>query len=111
MIARLDRDPRPSTYTGLFFTALATLMFEILLTRIFSVTMFYHYAFVALSLAMFGMTAGALLVYLAPGVFRPDTLRHRLALAAVTFPIAIVFSFMTELSIPFRVQASVVAIY
>ena len=31
----------------------ATLLFEILLTRIFSVTMWYHFAFVAISLALF----------------------------------------------------------
>ena len=46
------------TYLGLFLVALATLTYEILLTRIFSVTMLYHFAFVALSLAMFGMTVG-----------------------------------------------------
>ena len=28
--------------------------------------MWYHFAFVAISIAMFGMTAGALLVYLLP---------------------------------------------
>jgi hypothetical protein len=95
----------------LFLVALATLMYEILLTRIFSVTMLYHFAFVALSLAMFGMTAGALAVYLAPGVFTPDRLRDRLALAALAFPVAIGVSFLTQLSIPFRVDPSVVAIY
>jgi hypothetical protein len=73
--------------------------------------MLYHFAFVALSLAMFGLTAGALIVYLAPGVFPAERLRDRLALAAVAFPIAMVLSFMTELSIPFRVGSSVVAIY
>jgi hypothetical protein len=51
--------------------ALSTLMYEILLTRIFSVTMLYHFAFVALSVAMFGMTVGALLVYLLPASSRP----------------------------------------
>jgi hypothetical protein len=86
-------------------------MYEILLTRIFSVTMLYHFAFVALSLAMFGMTAGALIVYLAPRVFTPDRLRWHLALSAVLFPSAIVLSFLTQLSIPFRVHPSIVAIY
>src|SRR3954470_19566680 len=99
------------TYAGLFFIALATLMYEILLTRVFSVTMLYHFAFVALSLAMFGMTAGALLVYLAPRLFGPEHLRERLALTAVAFPLAILFSFLTELSIPFRIHPSIVAIY
>ena len=35
----------------------ATLLFEILLTRVFSVTMWYHFAFVAISLALFGIAA------------------------------------------------------
>ena len=47
------------TFAGLFLVALATLMYEILLTRIFSVTMWYHFAFVAISIALFGMTLGA----------------------------------------------------
>lgn len=86
-------------------------MYEILLTRIFSVTMLYHFAFVALSLAMFGLTAGALLVYLAPHLFPPDRLHHRLALSAVAFPIALVLSFMTQLSIPFQIYPSVIAVF
>jgi len=53
---------KKQTYAGLFMIALATLMYEILLTRIFSVTMWYHFAFVAISVAMFGMTVGAILV-------------------------------------------------
>lgn len=100
-----------STYVGLFLVALATLMYEILLTRIFSVTMLYHFAFVALSVAMFGMTVGALLVYLAPAAFPPERITSRLALSAVLFPIAVVFSFLTQLSIPFRVHPSVVGVY
>ena len=106
-------EPRTTrnTYTGLFFVALATLMYEILLTRVFSVTMLYHFAFVALSLAMFGMTAGALVVYLVPRAFAGERFARHLGLAATAFPLAIVFSFLTELSIPFHVHPSVVAIY
>jgi hypothetical protein len=107
----LSPDPSRHTYIGIFFVALATLMYEILLTRIFSVTMLYHFAFVALSIAMFGMTAGALIVYLAPSFFTPRLLSQRLAAAAAIFPGAIVLSFMTELSIPFRVQISVIELY
>lgn len=44
----------------------ATLAFEILLTRIFSVTTWYHFAFVAISLAPFGIAASGVFVTLAP---------------------------------------------
>ena len=98
-------------YAGLFFVALSTLTYEILLTRIFSVTMLYHFAFVALSLAMFGMTVGALAVYLLPSLFPTTRTRDRLALVGVLFPVALVLSFLTQLSIPFRLHPSIVAIY
>src|SRR5262245_15130369 len=99
------------TYIGLFFVALATLMYEILLTRIFSVTMLYHFAFVALSVAMFGMTVGALLVYMLPRIFTPERLRFWLASGSIAFPIAMILSFLTQLSVPFRIYPSIVAIY
>ena len=55
-----------ATYAGLFCVTLSTLMLEIALTRIFSVTMWYHFAFVAISVALFGLTFGALTVHLLP---------------------------------------------
>ena len=84
-------------------------MQEILLTRIFSVTLLYHFAFVALSLAMFGMTVGALIVYLAPRWFPPDRIHQRLAAAAVAFPVTIVAGFLVQLSIPLPFETSVAA--
>ena len=102
--------PRSPTYAGIFLVALATLMYEILLTRIFSVTMLYHFAFVALSVAMFGLTAGALVVYLAPNLFPPDRLGQRLAAVATAFPLAMVLSFVIEVRIPFRASWSVAAV-
>src|SRR3954466_12244378 len=86
-------------------------MYEILLTRIFSVTMLYHFAFVALSVAMFGMTVGALLVYMLPRFFTTERLRFWLAAASLAFPAAMILSFLTQLSVPFRIYPSIVAIY
>ena len=101
----------PRTYAGLFMTTLATLMYEILLTRIFSVTMFYHFAFVALSVAMFGMTVGALIVYLMPDHFTEQRAHRHLAVYALLFAVSIVFSFLTQLVIPFAVHASIAWLY
>lgn len=49
---------------GLFFITGATLMLEVLNTRLLSVVTWYHLSFFAVSMAMFGMAAGALRVYL-----------------------------------------------
>jgi len=88
-------------YGGLFVTTLSTLTYEILLTRIFSVTMWYHFAFVAVSVALFGLTAGALLVHLFPNRFRPELTKRHMFYATLLFSIAIVVSFVLHLQIPF----------
>jgi hypothetical protein len=49
---------------GLFLLSMCGLMLQIIETRIISVIAFYHLAFFAISMAMFGMTGGALFVYL-----------------------------------------------
>src|SRR5437764_87206 len=50
-------EPKGSTYAGLFLATLSLLQLELFLTRIFSVTMWYHFAFMAISLAMLGLAA------------------------------------------------------
>src|SRR5688572_26086067 len=55
---------------GISSVSAALLMTELALTRIFSVTMYYHFAFLAISIALFGLSASGVLVYV---------LRHRLA--------------------------------
>lgn len=88
------------TYAGLFCVALSTLMYEILLTRIFSVTMWYHFAFVAVSIAMFGMTLGAVLVQVARPLFPRERTRRSLAGSAALFGLTLVGSFVVHLRIP-----------
>lgn len=89
------------TYAGLFMVALATLMYEIHLTRIFSITMWYHFAFMAISITMFGMTVGALAVYLLPKYFSQERAKIQMAQSAMLFGISIVLSFVAHVIIPF----------
>ena len=91
---------RPLDYLGLLLASLATLMLEILLTRIFSVTLWYHLAFIAISFAMFGMTLGAMLVYLKRHRYTPQRAWHNLAWSAAAFGAAAVFSVLLILRIP-----------
>lgn len=88
-------------YVGLLLTTLCTLAYQLLLTRIFSVTMWYHYSFVAISVTMFGMTVGAILVYLLPRWFPVAAARQRMALAGSCFAVLIVLSFAIHVRLPF----------
>lgn len=91
----------PATYLGVFLVTLSTLMLEIALTRIFSVTMWYHFAFVAISVALFGMTAGALIVHLRPEQFAPTRVKQQLWRAALAYSVAMALCFALQLQIPF----------
>src|SRR5690348_2010482 len=42
---------------------MATLILELALTRIFSVVFYYHFAFLAISIALFGLGAGGVFSY------------------------------------------------
>ncbi len=55
---------------GVSAASAAILMTELALTRIFSVTMYYHFAFLAISIALFGLSASGVFVYV---------MRHRLS--------------------------------
>jgi hypothetical protein len=98
------------TYSGLFLVTAGTLMQEVLLTRIFSVTMWYDLAFLAVSLAMFGMTIGALTVYLQPKKFSGPGRQERIATAAFLFAITAVLSILVHLNIPVRMSFSLAGV-
>ena len=90
----------PSLYAGVFLVTFATLALQILLTRIFNVTLMYHFAFLAISIAMFGLTAGALVVQLRPGWFM-GKVRVRLAQCALAAGVSAVAGTALHLYIPF----------
>jgi len=74
--------------------------------------MWYHYAFMAISVAMFGMTAGAVTVYLSRWItLDADALYRRIAMSSLFFSIATVFSLFTLLSIPFVPRQTGVGIF
>ena len=84
---------------ALFLVTLATVMFEVLLTRVFSVTMWYHFAFMAISMAMFGMTLGALLVFLRPAAWPEETLLPAMGRCALLFALSMVVVIFLHISL------------
>jgi hypothetical protein len=68
---------------GIAATSAALLMTELALTRIFSVTMYYHFAFLAISIALFGLSAAGVLVYVLRGWLAAVDTRRLLAAGAL----------------------------
>src|SRR3974390_1909432 len=98
---------RPSTlYISLFLVTLATMTYELLLTRIFSALYLYHFAFMAVSIAMFGMTAGAIAVYVMPRNFPPEKTGQQLVNSSFLFSVTTVLSFVLQLLFPPILQFS-----
>jgi len=73
---------------SLFLVTLATVMFQVLLTRVFSLTMWYHFAFMAISMAMLGLTVGALAVFLRPSAWPDATLAKSMGRCAALFAVS-----------------------
>jgi len=83
---------------ALFLVALATVMFEVLLTRVFSLTMWYHFAFMAISMAMFGMTVGALVVFLRPKAWPEEKLLPAMGSSALLLAISMAAAILLHIS-------------
>jgi hypothetical protein len=75
---------------GVAFTTLATLILELSLTRIFSVVFFYHFAFLAISIALFGLGAGGLFSYVV--AYRGGNIFYKLGILAVVNSLTVVAS-------------------
>src|ERR1700732_2703090 len=56
--------PERTLLVGLGLTSFAALLLELGLTRLFSVILFYHFAFLAISIALLGLGAGGVFSYL-----------------------------------------------
>ena len=86
-------------YFGLALVTAAVLALEIVQTRMLSVVTWYHLAFFVISIAMFGMTLGALRVFLRPDRFARERLPRVLPEATFRTALAIAVSFLFQLCI------------
>ena len=86
---------------GLFFVTLATLMLEVLDTRLLSVLTWYHLSFLAVSVAMLGMAAGASSCSSAKDLFAPERAIRMLPAGAAAFALALAVSHLANLAMPF----------
>jgi len=84
---------------GVFWVSLATLAFEIALTRIFAVAQWYHFAFMSISIALLGFGAsGSFLAVLPPRMTKKEA---GLANCALLFALTIVGGYILVNYLPF----------
>jgi len=97
-------------YFAIFILATTTLSYQILITRFFSVMLYYHFAFAAISLAMLGLTRGAMEVYGKPVRYAPERVGVEFASHAVRFAITGVGAMIAFLCVPLVVPSDYVMV-
>src|ERR1700730_4942464 len=85
----------------------AIVVIELTLTRVFSVTMLYHFAFLAISVAMFGLSASAVFVYVTPRLHPAERVGTQLQSYAVLFWVVATVSAILLLRMRVRLDYSV----
>ena len=81
-------------FMGVFLISLATLMLEISLIKLFSIMQSYHFAFLIVSISMFGMAAAATFFYV-------KKLKNPLFISSILFSISLIIGFLILNKIPF----------
>ena len=81
---------------------MATLIMELALTRIFSVVFYYHFAFLAISVALFGLGAGGVFSYVVAA--RPGNVYQKLGSLALSASVSVL---LRPLVHPFRGQITI----
>src|SRR5260370_15268175 len=95
-------------YLAIFVLAAAILSYQILITRFFSVMLYYHFAFGAISLAMLGLTRGAIEVYGKPARYVTERVGVEFGRHAAWFALSSVSAMIAFLCAPLVVPAEYV---
>jgi hypothetical protein len=88
---------------GIALSSFAALLLELALTRLFSVVLFYHFAFLAISIALLGLGAGGVFAYLRKESFARFETRALVArlcnINALIVPVALVVALRIPVSL------------
>jgi hypothetical protein len=95
---------KSSVYLGVFLVSSSALMMELILTRIFSVKLYYHYAFMVISLALLGSGASGVYIYLFPEFFRRERLEKHLYFFSLGFAVSIPLVLWLVLQLDFQLS-------
>ena len=82
----------------------ATIALELLLTRIFSVTMYYHFAYMVISLALLGIAISGVAIYVLPRLFSLKRVGLLTAVFMLLFALTTLWGLDTAASNPIRLS-------
>lgn len=91
---------RRALLAGVALASFASLLLELALTRLFSVVLFYHFAFLAISIALLGLGAGGVFAYVRRGWLERWSVRQLGAAIAALNAITIVVVLEVVLHVP-----------
>ncbi len=98
-------------YVGIAVLSCVTLAYQIIITRFFSVILYYHFAFAAISLAMLGLTRGAMAVFAKPERYAtgkvPAEFAHHAAWFAASGVAVVAALLLAPLVVPAQALTSV----
>jgi hypothetical protein len=91
---------RKKIFVGIALVTMSVLMLELGLTRIFSATMYYHFAFMAISLALFGSGASGVFIYIIQRRLAPERTGQWLSASSMLFALTTLFALYVIMTHP-----------
>ena len=82
-----------STAAGLFVLAFSIILFEIALTRVFSIMMWHHFTYMAISIGLLGFGAAGSILTARRDSLRTDAPAGSLSLCSLAFGVGVLLAF------------------
>src|SRR5689334_7805518 len=98
--------PFTAVPAAVFIMSLSSLLLELALTRLFSVILFYHFAFLAISIALLGLGAGGVFAYLKKQWLARWTTRQIGVATALANAAAVLIALIVVLHTPVQLHLS-----
>jgi hypothetical protein len=93
--------PRFKHFAGIFLISFSTLLFEPSLTRVFSVTLWYHFGFLIISTALLGFGVSGVLLSLWRKFREEYLIDKTLGWLGICLSLSVIFCFWLMQKIPF----------
>src|ERR1700751_539556 len=100
-----------SLLAGISLSSFSALLLDLALTRLFSVVLFYHFAFLAISIALLGLGAGGVYAHLRKEALNALSLRAVAAICAAATAIAIPIALEVILHVPVSLKLTILNLF